>query len=115
MKGKSIVGFVFVFAAFCSLQAKDRIVVRQTKPVVRTVHVVKTQPMGVIDINTNRKKAKVYVNGSFVGNAGAYDGFPGKLNLKPGTYRIKLVSGKKVVKRRVKVTANAEVNLNIKF
>ncbi|MCB1053388.1 MAG: PEGA domain-containing protein [Acidobacteria bacterium] len=103
-----------------SLLAGTRIIVRHPHyrgaywPTPTTV--VKIQPnTGVIDINCNQKEALVYVNGKYAGTAGQYDGFPGKLTLKQGQYRIKLVYGDKVEQTDVFVAINAEVNLNVTF
>ena len=122
MRG-TITSFIFILATGClSLSAGVTVVHRRVvrpavvvrAPVVTTrVHVAPAR--GKIDINCPNKKARVYVNGGYVGLAGQYDGFPGKLLLKPGQYRIKLThKGSKVVKR-VRVTSGGEVNLNVAF
>lgn len=80
-----------------------------------TVIVKKVTPKGWVDINSNRKKAEVYVNGKLVGTAGQYDGFPGKLSLKPGTYRIRVQYEDQSVVQRVSVADGREVNLNVQF
>jgi len=43
---------------------------------------------GAIDINTRPKKTQIYLNGYNIGNAGRFDGLPGYLWLKKGTYEI---------------------------
>ncbi len=83
------------------------------RPVVKVVQVpAKT---GRVDINCNRKKADVYVNGTYVGIAGSYDGWPGKLHLRAGTHRIVIVSDGVAVTKKVRVTVGREVDLNIEF
>lgn len=83
------------------------------RPAVKVVQVpAKT---GRVDINCNRKKADVYVNGTYVGVAGAYDGWPGKLHLRAGTHRIVIVADGVAVTKKVRVTAGREVDLNIEF
>ena len=43
---------------------------------------------GAIDLNVKPKKAAVYLDGHFIGKVGEFDGFPGYLRLKPGTYEL---------------------------
>ena len=117
MKKTFILTALFLTA---SIGASAGTVVIRTRPVVvapkvHVVHTVKPVRRGTIDINTNRKKAKVYVNGKLVGNAGQYDGWPGKLHLAPGKYTITLKSKGSVYRERVRVVSGHEVNLNVTF
>lgn len=83
------------------------------RPVVKVVQV--PARTGRVDINCNRKKAEVYVNGAYVGTAGAFDGWPGKLHLRGGTHRIVIVSNGVAVTKKVRVTVGKEVDLNVRF
>lgn len=44
--------------------------------------------LGAFDLNVKPKKAEVYLDGQFIGNAGQYDGFPDHLWLEEGTYEL---------------------------
>jgi hypothetical protein len=43
---------------------------------------------GSLDLNVKPKKTEVYLNGYFIGKTGAFDGWPGHLNLREGTYEL---------------------------
>lgn len=105
-------GLVIRFGAKPTLRATHRTVVVTPTP---TVRVVRPAITGCVDINTNRKHAKVYVNGNYVGNAGSLDGSPGKLELRPGTYTIRVQHEGVAFRERVRVTAGKEVNFNVRF
>ena len=94
--------------------AGTRIVVRNhyRAPVVHKTVIVKPAT-GLIDINCNRDQATVYVNGKAVGKAGALDGSPSKLRLKPGTYNIKVKHGFRTYKTKAVVRAGKELNLKV--
>ena len=70
---------------------------------------------GYVDINCNRDRALVYVNGRLAGKADEFDGFPSKLHLKQGAYRIKIESNGKVKTFDLFVTAGHEINLDVEF
>ena len=44
--------------------------------------------LGAFDLNVKPKKAEVYLDGQFIGNAGQYDGFPEHLWLEQGSYEL---------------------------
>ncbi len=115
MKKFVIISILFLLA---TTAFAGRLVVRHRyityRPVVTRTVVVKPIT-GSIDINCNCKEARVYVNGNLVGKAGSFDGFPGKLELRPGTYRIKIVYHGQVYKERIRVLAGKELNLNTCF
>ena len=60
------------------------------KPRAQKVTVIKTKPLGMVDINCNRDLARVYVNGKYVGPADDFDGYPGKLRLPAGKHTIRI-------------------------
>jgi hypothetical protein len=43
---------------------------------------------GSLDLNVKPKKTEVYLNGYYIGKTGAFDGWPGYLNLREGTYEL---------------------------
>ncbi len=125
MKKTAFLALIALFS-LASATAGTRVVVKRTYTVRPTVArayvappatrtVVVSPRLGCVDINCNRKSAAVYVNGGYVGVAGKYDGFPGKLELKPGVYTIKVVDGAQTYRQRVRVVAGGEVDLKIKF
>ena len=83
--------------------------------IIKPARVVVERPSGYVDINSNVKDAKVFVNGKLAGTAGQYDGFPGKLKLRPGAYTIKVSHAGKAVSHKVRVTADGEVDVNVTF
>jgi hypothetical protein len=44
--------------------------------------------LGAFDLNVRPKKAEVYLDGQYIGNAGQYDGFPDHLWLEQGSYEL---------------------------
>lgn len=108
--------FFLLIASLHSL-AGVHVVVR--RPAIRPVlarPVITVQPaVGWVDINCNRDDARVFVNGSLAGKTDDFDGFPGKLKLKPGTHRIRVTWMGHSVYRKVHVTVGHETNLNISF
>ena len=54
-------------------------------------YAAKPPHMGAIDLNIKPKRAQVYLNGGLVGRAARYDGWPGYLWVKEGTYELILV------------------------
>ena len=60
------------------------------------------------------RATEVWVDGTFRGTADALDGYPDKLRLKVGKHAIKLVTPDGVVvRRKIKVQANVELNLGL--
>lgn len=106
---------LFTFLISTPLFAGHRWVVRPHRhhSITTTVRVVR--PHGLIDIHCNQKDAKVLVNGVYAGQAREFDGFPGKLTLKPGTYRISIQFGTQVRSHKVRVTAGHELELHAQF
>jgi len=70
---------------------------------------------GRVDVNCNVDEAQVFVNGKLAGLSGEFDGFPGKLVLKPGQYLIKLKYGDQVRRYNLYVSLGHEINLNVDF
>lgn len=100
-------------AARVKIRVGPKIVVSKPRP-LRTAVIVAGQPRGVIDVNVKPKATAVYVDGKLRGTAGQLDGRPGKLVLRPGVRRIKLVTpGGVVVRRDVWVRAGVEINLGL--
>jgi len=61
---------------------------------------------GAIDLNVKPKKTKVYLNGKYIGKATEFDGWPGYLVLREGTYElIFFLDGHKTERREFKVEA----------
>jgi len=117
---------LIVMLAVAAAPAGTRIVVKRSysvRPIVVKTHlvpparrVVAVAPaLGCVDINSNRDGAAVYVNDAYAGTAGRFDGYPGKLELKPGVYKISVVYGDRTHRHRVRVTAGGEVDLKIRF
>ncbi len=44
--------------------------------------------LGAIDINVKPKRTRTYLNGSYIGMTGKFDGFPNYLWLEEGTYEL---------------------------
>lgn len=108
--------FITTLLAVTPLLAGTRVVVH--RPVYRHTVVVRTPVvrypnLGFIDINCNQDEAKVYVNGKLAGIADQFDGFPGKLTLKPGAYRIVVASETQRKTYQLYVTAGHEINLHV--
>lgn len=117
---KKILFLTLLIVLAASAWAGPRVVVHRhwARPVVvaPAPMVVTVKPaVGWVDINCNVDDAAVLVNGAFAGVADQFDGFPRKLELKPGTYRIKLVFAGRAIERRVIVTRGREINLNVAF
>ena len=61
---------------------------------------------GSLDLNVKPKKTEVYLNGYYIGKTGAFDGWPGHLNLKEGTYElIFYLEGHETVRKEFTVNA----------
>lgn len=111
------IGTLLIFCLASQLAFADRIVIRH-RHAATTNKVVVVKPnrqsrMGYVDINGAPKKAKVFVNGTYAGLAGSFDGFPGKLTLKPGVYTIKVVHGNSSYKQKLRVTRGHEINMKV--
>ena len=93
--------------------ARRAIVVTAPVRMVRPV-VIAGRAHGVIDFNVTPKQTEIFVDGKLRGQVDDFDGYPGKLHLLPGTHKIILVTpdGEKY-KRKVKVLAGHEMNLNL--
>ncbi len=83
--------------------------VRLSRPVI-----IAGRPHGVIDMNVKPKETEVHVDGKLRGQVDDFDGYPGKLNLLPGTHRIMLLTpdGDRY-ERKVKIVAGHEINLKL--
>ncbi len=59
---------------------------------------------GALDINTKPKKASVYLDGELIGRVGSFDGFPGYLWLREGSYRLAIfMEGHETLERSISV------------
>ena len=69
---------------------------------------------GILDLNVKPKATEVWVDGSLRGTCGAFDGFPRKLTLPPGLYRIRLVTPTGYdVMRDLRVRPGIEMNVGL--
>ena len=69
---------------------------------------------GAINIKVKPKKAKVYVDGHYVGTAGKFDGWPQKLWLNEGSYElIFYLEGHKTVRKEVQVVPRNSLRLEM--
>lgn len=91
------------------------IVIGAARPIRHTV-VVGALPHGALDMNVKPATTEVWVDGKFRGTADDFDGSPQKLQLAPGTHRLKLVTPEgEEYAREIQVTAGAEVDIDLKF
>ncbi len=68
---------------------------------------------GAVDLDIKPEKAKIYLDGDYIGVADNYDGFPRYLWLKPGTYEMVIYKeGFETLKRRLKVVAGEVIDMN---
>lgn len=76
-------------------------------------YVVGGEPMGGIDINVKPKRAEVFVDGSPVGTARQFDGFPSFLWLEKGTYDVVLyLDGYETLNRQISVYPGVVVDFD---
>jgi hypothetical protein len=69
---------------------------------------------GAIDLNVHPKKAKVFLNGQFIGKAGKYDGWPQYLWLPEGDYElIFYLDGYETVRKQFEVTPNVTIKTDL--
>lgn len=69
---------------------------------------------GAIDLNVHPKKAKVFLNGQFIGKAGKYDGFPQKLWLPRGEYElIFYLDGYETIRKKYQITPDITIKANL--
>lgn len=89
------------------------IVVGRPTPLRHAV-IVNGRPHGVLDMNVKPKATEVWTDGKLRGTCDDFDGYPGKLHLRPGLHRIKLVTPHGVeVAREVHVRAGLEINVGL--
>jgi len=70
-----------------------------------------TEP-GMLDLNVKPRTTEVWVNGTLHGTCDSFDGYPAKLTLSPGLYRIRLVTPDGIdVARDLRVRAGVELNV----
>lgn len=69
--------------------AEWRIIVSPPRPVAG-VKLVSGAPSGCLHFQVSPRDTRVYVDGRFVGTVDQFDGWPGKLYLPPGEYRLRL-------------------------
>lgn len=94
-------------------QARAVIVVGHPHPAKKIV-VVNGVAHGTIDLNVKPRSTEVWVDGHLRGTAGAFDGFPGKLHLRPGVHRVKLVTpGGETLSRDLRVQSGTEINVGL--
>lgn len=77
-----------------ALEATDdpsewRIIVSPPRPVAG-VKLVAGAPSGCLRFQVSPRDTRIYVDGRFVGTVDQFDGWPGKLYLPPGEYRLRL-------------------------
>ena len=59
---------------------------------------------GAIDLNVTPKAAQVYLDGHLIGKSGKFDGWPGYLRLRPGTYELVFyLEGHETVRKEYRV------------
>ena len=109
---KAALLFLFLTTAATSLQAHPYHRHRATRG-ARAVVVVPA--VGVVDINCNRDRAKVYIDGKYRGLAGDFDGRPGKLQLSAGSHRVQIDWRGSCYTSTIKVHAGRETNVNVHF
>ena len=70
-----------------------------------------TEP-GLLDLNVKPRKTQIWIDGTFRGTCDTFDGRPGKLQLAPGLYRIRLVTPNGIdVQRDLRVRPGIELNV----
>ena len=89
------------------------IVVGKPRPAGNVV-VVNGVAHGTLDLNVKPRATEVWVDGVFRGTCGQLDGVPGKLHLRPGVHRVRLVTPDGAsVARDVRVRAGVEINVGL--
>jgi len=88
-------------------------VVGKPRPARRPI-VLQGRPHGLLDLNVKPRATEVWVDGRLRGTCDAFDGFPDKLAVLPGTRRIRLVTpdGLDVV-REIRIRAGVERNVGL--
>ena len=87
------------------------IVLSKPRPAPAIVVIDGSEP-GVLDLNVKPRATEVWIDGAFHGTCDAFDGFPGKLSLAPGLYRIRLVTPDGLdVARELRVRPGIELNV----
>ena len=72
--------------------------------------------LGALDLNVRPKRAQVYLNGNYIGNAGRFDGRPDYLWLKDGTYELALyLEGHATVVREITVQPGAVLDVEFRL
>lgn len=68
----------------------------------------------VVDFNIKPRATRIYVDGSLRGTADDFDGFPGKMHLRPGEHDFRLVTPEgRVVRERVSLQGGTEIDLRL--
>ncbi len=72
--------------------------------------------LGAIDINVKPKNTQVYLNGNYIGVTGKFDGFPGYLWLKEGTYELTFYNeGYMTVVREFAIHQGAVIDVKLRL
>ena len=89
------------------------LVVGHPRPAKRVV-VLDGFAHGTLDVNVKPRSTEVWVDGTLRGTADAFDGFPGKLHLRPGIHRLELVTpaGQRAA-REIRIQAGVERNIGL--
>ena len=78
-------------------------------PKIAVIH--GTEP-GLLDLNVKPRRTEVWIDGALLGTCDSFDGYPAKLSLPPGLYRIRLVTpGGIDVGRDLRVRPGVELNV----
>jgi hypothetical protein len=87
------------------------IVLSKPRPAPAITVIDGTEP-GMLDLNVKPRATEVWINGTLHGTCDAFDGFPSKLSLAPGLYRIRLVTPDGIdAVRELRVRPGVELNV----
>jgi hypothetical protein len=81
---------------------------------VTAVRLVGGKPTGCLDFNVSPPDTRIFVDGRLVGTVGEYDGWPDKLYLPPGEYRLRL-NGPRGLAWRGRVTVRAYRQVSVRL